>query len=195
MRHIMLDIETLGTEPGCPILSVAMVDFDPYALINKSSNEVEKNTVIHIDLLSQLLDGFVINDATLDWWRNQSDEARAAAVNLAYKGPCDALFCIRDFIIPTLEEVEIKIWAKSPDFDCAIVERLFEFYEIKCPWSFRDKMDVRTIVTAAGKFSSATYPINNRAPNQFVPHDPLSDCFKQIDDVQQAVWRMRHGTA
>src|SRR5688572_29962905 len=67
---VMLDLETLGTRPGCAILSIGAVAFDRhtgalgpefYMVVNRKSCEAK---------------GLTQDQSTLDWWSRQSAEAK-----------------------------------------------------------------------------------------------------------------------
>lgn len=68
MRDVQVDLETLGQTPGCVILSLGAVAFDPtklgpefYAVINTE------------DCLKY---GLFKEDSTVQWWAGQSEQAR-----------------------------------------------------------------------------------------------------------------------
>ncbi len=64
--HAMIDIETLGTEPGSVVLSVGAVKFDPF-------NNIEPNNGKHwmLDVDAQTNVGRLVDESTLAWWGKQ----------------------------------------------------------------------------------------------------------------------------
>lgn len=170
MRHIMLDIETLGMTPGDVILSIGAVEF------GDSSNSYFTG----IDLASSLLAGFTINPVTLEWWTQQSEEAKGRAFNAANKQ--DVRSALEEFAKFVTKDT--RVWAKGPDFDCVMLAAAYQKLGLKQPWSYRHTRDVRTITALAGLTVFAK-PI--------VPHDPIADAGAQASDViaaHQALGRM-----
>ena len=67
MKHVMVDLETLGTLPGCAIMSVGAVFFDESGLGD------EFCMVARQDNYTQA--GLAIDADTASWWAQQSPEA------------------------------------------------------------------------------------------------------------------------
>lgn len=193
--HVMLDIETLGKAPGCCIMSIAARTFDPYGDDTLDAILDSVSFSINCDLTAQLLDGFHIDDETLAWWRNQSKETKAALYG--NEGSLEAsLYAFADFLEKKAKGPSpapwgsINIWAKSPDFDCAILEHAMNFYGIKVPWTFRDKRDVRTITAVASGIPGGA-PFVSATPPQAPAHVASNDCITQINAVKAAIRNMR----
>jgi len=59
---LMLDLETVGTTPGCAIIQIAAVPF------NIETGEISDNVFnMSINLEEQLANGYTSNQDTLDW--------------------------------------------------------------------------------------------------------------------------------
>ena len=71
-KHVMVDIETLGTACDAPILSIGAVAFDI------ESGEISSKFYRAVDPSSALERGRA-DGGTLRWWMGQSDSARKAA--------------------------------------------------------------------------------------------------------------------
>ena len=69
-RHLMVDIETLGSRPGAAIASIGAVIFSPERVLN------EWECVVSIE--SCQLAGLKFDASTIRWWMAQSDAARSA---------------------------------------------------------------------------------------------------------------------
>ncbi|OFC62613.1 3'-5' exonuclease [Candidatus Erwinia dacicola] len=74
MNNIMIDIETLGKKRGCPVLSIAAVQFDP--LSGKTGDIFYERMSIDAALSYGMPE-----TSTLQWWDRQSAEARDEAFN------------------------------------------------------------------------------------------------------------------
>lgn len=70
LRHVMIDLETMGKVPEMAIVSIGAVIFDPrYGKVSKETFYME------LDWESQ--DRFICPE-TQEWWSKQSKEARSA---------------------------------------------------------------------------------------------------------------------
>ena len=168
----MLDIETLGTKPGCVITQIACIPFTEEAVSSDSSwfrANVDITTFGHT---------FHIDAATLKWAIEKGvpilrPDAKPAAQVLA-----DLYFFIQAKV---LADKSLKIWAKSPSFDCEIIEAAWRRFEIATPWHYWQLLDVRT----------ETW----REPRDTAPaaHDATADCLSQISAIQK-VWNARRSS-
>ncbi|EPA3870225.1 3'-5' exoribonuclease domain-containing protein, partial [Escherichia coli] len=135
-HHLMIDLETMGTGPDAQIASIGAVFFDPQTgemgpVFNKT-----------IDMKTG---GGTVNISTIEWWLQQSSEARTAI--LTDKIPMDdALLQFREFIDENSGEFFVQVWGNGSNFDNVILRRSYERQEIPCPWRYTNDRDVRTIV-------------------------------------------------
>ena len=67
--HAMIDIETLGTDPDCVVLSVGAVKFDPFTL-----NEPHSKTLWRPSADEQLNADRSVDQGTIEWWGKQAEE-------------------------------------------------------------------------------------------------------------------------
>lgn len=204
---IMLDIETLGTKPGCVILSIGALAFEPdvsplptqvpigtpvYLPDNKNTGRVFYQ---NLTIWDQLLLGLEIDPKTLDWWRAQSDEAKTALTHnpITLKGGLSRLITWLANL-PIQGEGRSKVWANSPDFDCAIIEHAAKLLNIIIPWTFRDKADLRTLKHVTEIMCKP--PLDTPPPvRSGVHHNALDDCYYQAATVQYMIRNLRNGTA
>lgn len=156
----MVDIETLGTDPGCVVLSLGAVQFDEYSLGE------EFYRVIDMESCQEY--GLTIDASTLDWWLGQ--DAEAQAVFDADGVSLDA--ALGDFaeFYDGCEEV----WANAPTFDCAHLKEAYEAVEQDLPWGFRDERCFRTLKALPGAITEPE-DWNGTA------HDALDDAKWQAD--------------
>jgi hypothetical protein len=156
----MLDIETLGTKPGSVILSIGAVEFYP------------KYTEFYrrIKVGSSIISGFSIDPVTVKWWQEQN---QAAIFSAFY---CNGAVRIEEALASFalfLKDMDTRLWAKGPDFDCVLLAAAYEKIGKKVPWSFRNCRDVRTIFALSG-----VHPTKIG-----VKHDALDDAKNQAADV------------
>jgi hypothetical protein len=131
--HIMLDLETLGTKPGCVILSIGAVAFDTKVLRAVFSR--------NISLRNSMENGFTIAPATLEWWTQQDPEAiKAWTLN-----GMSLIDTLNDFA-SWLGQFDIEgMWGKGSDFDNAILGEAYDRMIGERPWPFWTNRCFRTI--------------------------------------------------
>lgn len=153
MNHLMLDIETLGTRPNAPILSIGAVVFDP------TTGKQGETFYRAIEPANAFLHGVPDGD-TFKWWMGQSDAARKAAVaGTALLG--DALMGLSKLPLPWKD---VRVWANDPDFDVTILT--YGFHKaLGClpPWRFWNTRSCRTIAEIAGKRPPAPSGVHHNA--------------------------------
>ena len=71
MNNVMLDLETLGTSPGCIILSIGAVFFD--------KNGLGQEFYQTIDVQSSIDAGLTMSGGTFKWWMGQQGAVRRCA--------------------------------------------------------------------------------------------------------------------
>lgn len=131
--NIMLDIETLGTRPGCKILTISAVTFG-----------TQHRNSFDIAIRADTQDLLTIDSKTLDWWKDQSvDAQRAAFDNPAAMTLVKGLSCFSDWIGSL--NCTPKIWCKGAGFDVPILEAAYEAYKISVPWHFGNIRCYRTL--------------------------------------------------
>lgn len=136
MTHVMIDIETLGTEPGAAILSIGAVVFG-----TDSADGFGEKFYVNITGKSNKEFGMTADIDTCMWWFDQSPEARAAlkpdAVSLD-----DALDKLKYWLKGVMCT---RIWANSPSFDLALLKVAYQKTGIACPWRYSQERDFRTV--------------------------------------------------
>lgn len=134
MTHIMTDTETLGRRPGCIVLSIGGVVFDP---ITGLGEEFYRN----IDPTSCEMLGLTAEPETLEWWKGQSEEARAA-LEADQVTLTDALMEFADFY---RRNDGSRLWAHGPNFDEVILVAAYEAAGVPVPWSYKAPRCTRTL--------------------------------------------------
>jgi len=158
----MVDIESLGTDPGSAILSIGAVTFDAdgvdddggfYAEVNLQSNEAA---------------GLTFDADTIVWWLRQSDEAKTVLT-----GGDDLEDVLIDFA-EWVGKVNVdEVWANSPSFDCRLLGAAFDAVGVDAPWAYYHERDFRTLKNLPDV--GDTFPVNDDA----VEHDAFDDAVVQ----------------
>lgn len=162
---LMLDIETLGTKPGCVILSIGAIAYDmatmqPYECFTQNIN-------VMVQMVSS---GAAVDAGTLEFWRGQPEEVLIA--------------CASDAELPSVVFKNFVNWAggfhytevvtRGTDFDLPILRHALEVYGLKLPWHYRTPRDLRTILSTLG-FDEGAVPKDDS-----VAHTALGDCYWQL---------------
>jgi hypothetical protein len=163
----MLDLETLGTRPGCVILTLGAVKFDPYSL-----QEPGPGIYFRVDVDEQTALGREVQEDTLAWWISQADDIREEALGEQDRVSLDTLYRdLNRFLVGAN-----NIWAQGPLFDFAILENLYRQMGWPTPWQYWQIRDSRTLFGVHG---------DPRVKGKAGLHNALEDCVSQATAVQQ----------
>lgn len=116
-KDIMLDLETLGTLPGCAIVSVGAIAFNEFGVAENGFYRAVR--IPDWDVPGHTEDGLVKDFSTINWWKDDARE-KARAVFDDLRGITTrqalselALFC------NAFDNV--RVWGNGADFDNPIV--------------------------------------------------------------------------
>lgn len=178
----MVDLETLGTEPGCSILSIGAVYFDPV----KEELGDEMYTLVHRPSCRGY--GLFEDASTISFWEGQAKKSEAhrkfladvEMETIAYSLPA-ALTELNKFV--QLGQGKVKMWGNGADFDNAILRAAYRASGVKPAGSW-------------AKFGGRCYrTIKNLFPNQPLTaemrtgeyHNALDDARNQARHLIQLV--------
>lgn len=171
-RHLMVDIETLGSRPGAVIASIGAVVFTPSGV----TSEFECN----VQLEGQQELGLHIDVGTVKWWMQQSDAARQQT--FSRKGP--SLFnALTDLALFASDEGVVDYWSHGATFDLVLLNEA----ALRCGApplvkDFRRARDTRTL-----------YEITDVNPRTFMgtgtAHNAVDDARAQALAVIES-WRI-----
>jgi len=174
-KHLMVDIETLGTRPGKIILSVGAVFFD------LATGETGNQFYYKINLIDSINHGFTIDTDTVGWWAAQKPEALKEALSGIYNKNNTIHKFVNAFsrwIVSSSDPADIEVWGNSARFDLGMLEPYFEAVKQDFPWRHYKERDVRTLV--AFREDIKLKHITNEAGENITTHNPVEDCFSQI---------------
>lgn len=180
MTDLMIDLETLGTEPEAPIISIGAVFFD-----------IEKKVLgptfyMALDINEQIKRGRHPTGDTIKWWLGQADAAKRVFHEQARPtGEVLALFADwyarAAFTIPGPNKTVMKnradVWGNGSTFDISLMENIFRMYGIECPWSYNKIMDLRTFKRFVAKGAKVVIP--------GTAHNALDDAIGQANYVME----------
>lgn len=138
----MLDLETTGIVPGCAILSIGAVAFD-----NEKLGPVFYSA---INLQSCHDIGLNDNPRTLNWWENQTAEAREI-LDIARLDRTRKLGSVLQIFLNWIYRIgdpkTIMVWGNGATFDNAILAHAYEKSLMPLPWNNFNDRCYRTIKT------------------------------------------------
>jgi DNA polymerase III epsilon subunit-like protein len=139
LGDVMVDLETMGTRPNAPIIAIGAVTFDRQSLtIGQPFYRV-------VNLQSSVSLGAVIDADTVQWWMQQSDDARRAVTRAG--DPVEVV--LADFAqwlaVNMIDIKSRRVWACGTDFDCVILSEHYHNAGIELPWMFWSQRDYRTV--------------------------------------------------
>lgn len=140
MNHVMVDLETMGTTPGCAILSIGAVKFDP-------ENHVVLGEYFYetVSIESCLKARLKIEADTFKWWLTQDEVARQALCAGRQLSIQDALAAFWTFF-----RGSTYLWSHGANFDVPVLDVAHKRAGRVAPWNFWDVRDTRTLFDLAG---------------------------------------------
>jgi len=164
MTDVMIDIETLGRDPGAAIASVGAVRFD-------HDDGVDEEFFESVSLADCQQNGLEIDAETVTWWLNQPATAREqlhGGQKLAW-----VLGKLKQFV----DDAE-RVWGNSPAFDMVILREAYRAVDRECPWEYWDERDYRTVREMAR--GRGEWPDRDQ---QTTEHDGLDDARFQAEQL------------
>ncbi len=165
MKHVMVDLETLGTLSDSIILSIGAVKFD---LDSDAFDDDGFYASISID--SNIALGRKPTEGTIIWWLGQSKEAQAVFHEPKMQLE-EALRSLSDW----LGHNKRCIWSNGADFDIPMLAHAYAQIGLESPWEFWNSRCVRTYRSLP---AAANVP---KPPND---HNALRDAMNQVRYVQ-----------
>jgi hypothetical protein len=192
---ILIDFETFGNPHTSRVVSAAMVEFDR----NKTEtieDIMARVEFMQLDYRHEEQSNWVIDKATVDWWKSQPDDVREKSLRIDKnsKHLSDFVTAI-DGMLNNFDSSKDFIWSRGNSFDIPVMDRIFikmgksispesPFYNL-----FRVR-DVRTFVDAVAIATSNNKKLNgylyNVIPDSYkkFSHDPVYDVARDAFLIQ-----------
>jgi hypothetical protein len=182
VKHLMVDIETLGGLPNGFVAQIAAVWFDP--------DRIELGPEFNVHIVPEnpgqgtdFVAGSMDYD-TVRWWLRQSKEAQEAVFNPPPDRIHTAVEAITQFVdwfrqheAASSGEGACSVWAAG-NYDLPLLEGLAERAGVEWPIKYGQQRDFRTLRKEVGE--RLWVPPPDRSPGRI--HEALSD----------AVWQARY---
>jgi hypothetical protein len=175
MKHVMIDIETMGRDSDAAIISIGAVlfEFPPDCSI-----DLEHTFKVNVKLQSSIDRGGTLNADTILWWLDQNEPARKEIINNQNSAMHieQALHELSKWYLASGAEF---VWSEGSDFDLVIIANAYKKTHKPQPWQFRNTRDTRTLYWLSGHTKEMRI-----MPT--VEHDCLEDAIAQAKTVQEA---------
>lgn len=173
---IMLDIETISTQPQAVIVSVACVRFDAFADYQSQGQRLADFPSLHLLVDPSSQPQRHVSEDTLNWWSQQSPEVQESIFGTTQPRVSldQALDQLHGFVWNQCR----RLWCQGPNFDIGILENAYQERQKTPPWDYWRIRDARTIRDLVDM------------PRAIPTHDALRDCWDQILEVQRALRRL-----
>ena len=136
MKHVMLDLETLGHGPDAVIVAIGAVLFD------FENDSVNDSWYTIIDPVSCVGYKLTMTPETVCWWLQQSDEARKI---FSSTSKLDLRMALRLFSAWIKEHDPVGVWGNGADFDNVIINSSYMAIKEPLPWKFYQNRCFRTM--------------------------------------------------
>jgi hypothetical protein len=139
VKHIMLDLETMGVEPGAPVVAIGAVRFE----MNDDSPIVD---FFHqaISLKSCMEYGMIPEADAITWWLTSPEIAPEARSMFRLEAGMDIVPALSGFSNWYCEE-PCRLWGNSAAFDCGLLAAAYQAAGMKKPWAFGQERCYRTV--------------------------------------------------
>lgn len=168
MQHVMIDMETLGTEADAVILSIGAVKFD------LDSDRIDDAALYaSLSIESNLEAKRHLSEQTLLWHLKQPLEVQAV-----FHEPKQTLrSALEDLSAWWSGSQHSKfVWSNGADFDIAILAHAYRQQRMETPWEFYDSRCVRTYKNIPG--------MKGIRIDNALKHNALADAVSQAKLVQ-----------
>lgn len=172
MKDVMVDLETLGTAPGCAILSIGAVGF------NWRNGEVDEGMYVVINRENCKQAGLHEDDRTLSWWGKQSAEARDVLHRAGEGGVTLELgLSALDSYLRGLG-TGIRVWGNGADFDNPILACAYKAVGMRQGWMPYNGRCYRTVKNLAPHI---------KMEREGVYHNALDDAKSQAKHIIKVI--------
>lgn len=184
MIDIIIDIETLGTKPGCIILEIGACAMNP------DTGRIVAN-------FGRRLDEMFIGDhpftddmrETIEWWHGPDRVAtyyaliRRGLPGMFPRNPRDPRTDLEAFcawwksVTDGHDPKRVRVWANGPSFDISILCAAFDRYGVERPWVCWQERCVRTALEMAG-YERGSVPWDEAGPRHRAINDARHEAKK-----------------
>lgn len=183
---VMVDIETLGTDTDCVVLSIGAVRFRMGVRDSvQTINDTRRSFYARLDDVSQGQHLRSTSPDTLDWWHKQTAKARQVLDDEGEPVP-DVLKRFTRFC-----KGAKRIWGNGNMFDNAILRSLYDDYDQDYPVEYWKDLDMRTLTWLWNFLTN--WKSKGKRPSFTLgeEHNALDDAKRQVLQVQTMLMELK----
>jgi exodeoxyribonuclease VIII len=167
MKHVMVDLETMGLRPDAAIVSIGACHFtlDTITPVFETAVSLASCTGL----------GLTTDQSTVDWWMKQSVEARAAWQRPDAPPLYEAMVQFNNW----MRELggEVAVWGNGAAFDPVLLTSAYRALDAEPFWKYYNVMCFRTV--------RAMHPDVSAPPFLGEKHNALHDALHQAQHLQK----------
>ena len=169
-----IDLETLGRQAGCVILSVGAVAFE------RDGHDLTKSFYKEAALDQQLKQGHKVEADTLRWWAAQENLDVLIGSDGHRMDLWEILNELSGFVSVPMTE-DSCVWSTGTDFDIAMLRWMYDHYDLAWPFKYWASRDLRTLCDIT-RFDRENFVVDG-----IRPHHALDDARYAAMVVQAAL--------
>lgn len=173
-KHLMIDIETLGTMPFSVVLSIGAVVFDP------ETGTLGSSFYVNINRNTSESIGLMVDPKVEAWWQDPKRASAWAEMQTDQMTAQEAAKMFGDWFRRECDFDNTIVWCHGAAFDFPILETFIRMAGERTPWNFRNLADDRTLFRLVDIDFSAL-------PKEDTYHNALSDAKNQARAVMSAL--------
>lgn len=181
VSHVMLDLETMSSEPDAAIIAIGAVQFslrEEFVIPEISSGLAFYRTV---SLSSSMSLGGKCSGSTILWWMQQDDAARRAVCNPAAIHLSVALSSLNQWM-----PADARVWGDGASFDNVILRYAYKCAEMAPPWRWSHDRCYRTMKNLHKHILPIEPQIKHHAYyDAAVQAEHLTRIYKHIEDFDE----------
>ncbi|MBE0470411.1 MAG: 3'-5' exoribonuclease [Methyloprofundus sp.] len=177
---VVIDIETLSTQPNALVATVGIAAFN----VNEPGDRIYKKHHIKLSPNQQHIKGRHVCPGTQAWWGKQSIEAIDQTFIYGEISGINQLYSI-------LEKFkDCRVWGNGPEFDLVILESLLKDFGFEWPFKYWNHHSVRTAIEGL-KIIYSNDDIKNEIAFEGVKHCAVDDAMHEAYFVQWYLKELR----
>lgn len=183
MKAVMLDLETMALSSHAAVVSIGAVEFNPELATSEPYSGLGREFYVPVSLNKQVSKwGREVESSTLEWWKGQPAEVRAALTDSRSVFLDDALHKFAEW----LGGRNLDVWGNGAAFDNVVLANAYRATGSPVPWGFRNDRCYRTL-KALGEGLGIAY----KEPQRLVQHNALDDAKYQAEIAVQILRGMK----
>lgn len=135
VAHVMIDLETLGTVPGCAILSIGAIEF-------QCAHKYAAGQAPSFYETTYPSGKLFVESKTQEWWDKQDKSIRDEAFS-GTKPTKEVLLEFSNYLASL--DGEPVVWGNAASFDIKILEAAYKICDIQVPWKYYNELCYRTL--------------------------------------------------